>query len=316
MGAGGLAALATGCAGSDSEPAPSPTGEVTVEHAYGTTTVPADPQRVVVLGFVDIDVVLALGVTPALYNDWFGTGTLNPWAADLVSGAAPKPIQTTDGLPIEEILAAEPDLIIASDYLKRDGYDQLSGQVPTVGPFNDEGAVGVPWRDMTRRTATILGREQKGEELVAAVEETYTKVRSAHPGFESITANIAMLTPPKFYLMLKNDARSQVINELGFGYSPRVEQEADRGNTAFSLELSEETVSEIDGDVLLAISYTDEQRDAAMANKVFTSTKAVADGNLIMMPTELADALSFGTALSLPYAVDSLLPLLLDKGLG
>src|SRR3712207_2799403 len=37
---------------------------VTIGNAFGTTEIPAEPQRVVTVGFNDQDFVLALGVTP------------------------------------------------------------------------------------------------------------------------------------------------------------------------------------------------------------------------------------------------------------
>ena len=37
---------------------------VTIEHAYGETTVEQEPERVVALGWSDPDVVLSLGVVP------------------------------------------------------------------------------------------------------------------------------------------------------------------------------------------------------------------------------------------------------------
>jgi iron complex transport system substrate-binding protein len=38
---------------------------VTIEHAFGTTTVERAPERVVTLGVTDADAVLALGTTPS-----------------------------------------------------------------------------------------------------------------------------------------------------------------------------------------------------------------------------------------------------------
>ena len=69
-----------GC-GSDEEPAssrsssPSSAFPVKIEHALGTTTIPAEPKRVVVVGYTDQEPLLALGVRPVGAMDWFGQGT-------------------------------------------------------------------------------------------------------------------------------------------------------------------------------------------------------------------------------------------------
>ncbi|MGH3927931.1 MAG: iron-siderophore ABC transporter substrate-binding protein, partial [Pseudonocardiaceae bacterium] len=65
IGAGALAALLAGC-GTESNPAPSVGGgaagfPVTIEHRYGSTTIPREPQRVVTVGYLDQDPVVALG---------------------------------------------------------------------------------------------------------------------------------------------------------------------------------------------------------------------------------------------------------------
>src|SRR5262245_5354376 len=45
---------------------------VTITHKYGQTTIDATPARVISVGFVDQDTILALGVTPVAVRDWYG----------------------------------------------------------------------------------------------------------------------------------------------------------------------------------------------------------------------------------------------------
>lgn len=77
----------TGCAGS-SEPAASPAPaasaggsfSVSIEHQFGTTTIPAAPTRVVAIGFDEQDYVLAFGVTPVGVREFLGYHAPNrPW---------------------------------------------------------------------------------------------------------------------------------------------------------------------------------------------------------------------------------------------
>ena len=55
---------------------------VTIEHKYGSTTVSEAPTRVVTVGLVEQDALLALGVVPVGTTEWYGEqpGALWPWA--------------------------------------------------------------------------------------------------------------------------------------------------------------------------------------------------------------------------------------------
>ena len=70
---------------------------VTVEHALGTTTVEAEPTRVVTVGVTEQDTVLALGVTPVGVTDWYGDQPYAtwPWAQDELGDATPEVLWTS-----------------------------------------------------------------------------------------------------------------------------------------------------------------------------------------------------------------------------
>ncbi|MGE2767372.1 hypothetical protein ACQGAO_01395 [Rhodococcus sp. 1.20] len=55
---------------------------VTVDHAYGSTTIETEPQRIVTIGWNSQDSVLALGKTPVAMESFSGAGLENgilPW---------------------------------------------------------------------------------------------------------------------------------------------------------------------------------------------------------------------------------------------
>src|SRR5688500_14556176 len=97
-----VAGLAAGCAGDApdaAENAPTAPAEpgalpVTLDHAYGSTTVSAPPSRVAVVGLGDADVLLALGVVPVLVPVWNGSTAdgVGTWARPHLGGAAPIPL--------------------------------------------------------------------------------------------------------------------------------------------------------------------------------------------------------------------------------
>jgi len=65
---------------------------VTVEHKFGTTEIPEEPERVVTIGFSEQDPVLALGVKPVAVREWFGNHpyAVWPWALDELGDAEPQ----------------------------------------------------------------------------------------------------------------------------------------------------------------------------------------------------------------------------------
>ena len=87
---------------------------MTVEHRFGETVVPAKPERVVSVGVTEQDVLLQLGIVPVGVTEWYGDqpDATWPWAHDLLDGAHPEVLHTSDGFEIEKIAALEPDLII------------------------------------------------------------------------------------------------------------------------------------------------------------------------------------------------------------
>lgn len=110
-------------------------GSVTVRHAFGDTTIPGPPQRVVSAGLTEQDDLLAVGVVPIAVTDWFGGEPFGvwPWAQRQLAGAQPAVLNLDNGIPVEEIAALKPDLIVATNAgLDADTYAKLSEIAPTV----------------------------------------------------------------------------------------------------------------------------------------------------------------------------------------
>ncbi|MGW7684264.1 hypothetical protein ACWGID_26210 [Kribbella sp. NPDC054772] len=127
----------SGCGSEDKpEAASSPGGgafPVTIKNKYGDTVVKAAPQRVVTVGLVEQDALLALGVAPVGTTEWFGEkpGALFPWAkAKLGDAAVPQVLSDKDGLQFEKIAALRPDLIIGLySGISADDYKKLGANI-------------------------------------------------------------------------------------------------------------------------------------------------------------------------------------------
>ena len=71
---------------------------VTIAHKYGETVVEEYPERIVVVGLLEQDALLALGVVPVATTEWFGEhpGAVWPWATDELRRPAPSPRRCSD----------------------------------------------------------------------------------------------------------------------------------------------------------------------------------------------------------------------------
>ena len=129
---------------------------VTVQHQFGSTTVPPNPQRVVSAGYTEHDTLLALGVTPVAVTDWYGDQphATWPWARDELGSATPTVLTAKDGADFEAIAAQRPDLIVATNAgLDQAQYDRLAVIAPTVAQPAGGSAYFAPWDTQTLLTS-------------------------------------------------------------------------------------------------------------------------------------------------------------------
>jgi iron complex transport system substrate-binding protein len=301
-----LLAVLVACDDGVSDPpgdaAPSGEGDfpVTVQHRYGTTVIPAPPERVVTAGFNDADYALAFGVVPVAVRDFIGAFVEEdrPWARDALAGAEPEKISDADGaLNFEAIAAADPDLILAYSYLEEAEYQTLSSIAPTVV----EPEPGSLWPEHTRDVGRALGMAARAEELVDEVEDGFAAARDAHPEFAGTTMAIQFVVDPSgYYLLEPEDPRVGLFASLGFEFPETTG------------EISREQVELLDQDVVVVIGA--EEEDYA-SDELFQGLDAVREGRVVYLggfETEFAGALGFDSPLSLPYALDIVVPQLAD----
>lgn len=308
IGGASLAALLAGCATSDppaAAPAPEPR---TITHAFGATEVPTTPQRIVTLGFVDQDAVLALGFTPIAVREWVGERppTEWPWQETLVGDVKPESLPFE--LDLEQLAALQPDLILAIwAGITEAEYADLSRIAPTVAHETAyaEDAFLAPWETRTRFTGRILGRADRADQLVAEVETRFAQARGRHPEFESAT--FALVDGPvegNVFVFTPVNPRGFVIDALGFTVPDEIAAISPETGVA---EISQEQLELVDQDVVLWIS---EEGSNVRAMPLYGQLDAVSEGRDAFADLPLVTALTFGTVLSLSYALDRLEPML------
>src|SRR6202021_1968932 len=133
--AGLIVAAPTACASHKPAPATGSGGApVTITHAFGETTIPEPPKRVVSAGYTEQDDLLALGVVPIAVTNWFGDQPFAvwPWAQPKLGTAQPAVLNLDNGIPVDQIAGLKPDLILAINAgVDSDTYQILSAIAPT-----------------------------------------------------------------------------------------------------------------------------------------------------------------------------------------
>jgi iron complex transport system substrate-binding protein len=185
---------------------------VTLEHAFGETTIDDEPERVVTWGFGSTDAALALGVVPVAipFQEYGGNDQgLLPWIADELDELGvetPTVLPNSDEVPFEAIAAADPDVILANySGITAEDYATLSAIAPTVG-YPDE-AWTTPWRDVVTTVGQALGREDEAEQLVADTEQAVADAAAEHPELQGKTVAAVWDTAGTFYVYEGADSR-------------------------------------------------------------------------------------------------------------
>lgn len=319
------AGLLTACGNSESPggtPTPTTGGAppasafpVTITHKYGTTEIPEEPTRIVAAGFRDQEYMLALGVVPVGIRDWYGPDFPYdkwPWVGPALNGKpAPEIHSGFDELNLEKIASLQPDLIttIYSDVTK-EVYDQLAQIAPTVAQSGDVADFTMTWQDETRVIGTALGREAQATELVTKTEKLFADAAAAHPDFAGKTVGVLQFGDPgNFYVLNATDPKAKFFTDLGFTVPDAL---SDLVGEQSNLQVSFERLDLLgDLDLVVWLSAADPDikalEDALKGESLYQQLNSVKSGHDLFL-VEGADALAWGSPLSLPSALTDVIP--------
>lgn len=286
-----------------------------MEHAFGSTVVPATPSRVVTAGFTEQDIVLALGVKPVGVTEWYGDQPFAtwPWARDELGDAKPEVLRVTDGGPqLERIAALRPDLIIAVNAdLDRPTYEKLAAIAPTIAQPAGAGKVFAPWDALTVQVGKALGKEREAVALVADIKGKFAEAARTHPQF---AGQPAIFLQAPFYdgraIAYQSGLSTAFLTDLGFVVPPEVGTFAPPGDSTQAFIPLEKLGTLNAGKVLIWATETPQARTDMEAQPLYRALRPVKQGNLVFTDGELAGAIYFTTPLSLPLVLDRLVPLL------
>lgn len=284
---------------------------VTIEHQYGTTTIPAAPQRVVSIGYTEQDYLLALGVTPVAVRYWYGdeADTVRPWAVEKIEGEAPIVLDMPYGaLNFEAILDLQPDLISAvTSGITQEEYELLSQIAPTIAQSGDYINFGMPWQEVTLLIGEALGKSDEAEAIVADTQALFETARAENPEFEGKTVAVSYFSEGTYGFYTDQDTRGRFFADLGFVVPQELIGIA---GESFYANVSAEQVTLLDQDLIaiLNLQFIEGGRETLDAEPLFSQLNAVKEGRVVYFEEQAENALGFSSPLSLAYALEAALP--------
>ncbi|ALG07098.1 iron-siderophore ABC transporter substrate-binding protein [Kibdelosporangium phytohabitans] len=321
----GVAVSLSACGSGQTTPAPAPAAgqatsgapaaaafPVTIEHKFGSTTLNAEPKRVVTVGQTDHEVVLAFGVKPVGATDWFGERPFAnwPWIDSKWGDARPEVISDGSEPKLEKIAALRPDLIIGQYAgINKEQYEKLSKIAPTVaqnGKYEDYSA---PWRETTLTIGKALGKSAEAQKTVAGIEAKFAQIRKDHPEFGDKKLIVGDgSTPGKWGVFSPKDPRVTLLAELGFKVDPKLDGKTKDGTP---IEVGDEGLDLMETDVLVMLPERADDVTRIKQNPVYANLAVAKTDRVIYMPYQTPStgaALSFATVLSIPYMIDEVVP--------
>jgi iron complex transport system substrate-binding protein len=281
---------------------------VTIQHAFGSTTIAAPPQRIATLGMQWTDVVLAMGEEPVAHiaDPSAGDGDIYPWQAGLLDSSTGLPVTSAQDIPFEQLAALDPDLILVT-YLADDQsiYDRLSAVAPTIGLLGERQVDR--WQDMITVAGQFLGDPERAAAVTAEVDGVMADAATELAGLTGKTFSLANFVPGDAIYVVADpeDGSSVFFQQLGMAIDPDVLAAADgvSGRATFSFEQA----SLLDGDLL--VLFTNGADPSTMVG--FDQLGVVADGAAAAIDYASVVGLNTPTPLSVPYSLDVVRPQLL-----
>ncbi len=259
---------------------PTDTAAATVElkHAMGTSKIPAQPKRVVVLDTDKVDTALTLGVTPV---GAARAGELTGWPTYFGAAATKdlKEVGTLQEPNLEAIAALKPDLILGSKFRQEKFYAELSKIAPTVFTEN----VGKPWKENFLLDGQALG---KGAEAQAKLN-SYQQRAATLKVNKALKISVVRFMPDHIRVYGPDSFSGIVLTDAGLSRTPFQMLEG-KQDKRFE-KVSPERVADVDGDFVFVAAYGEKaaaEQAKITAGPLWTALSAVKTGKVQVVTDE------------------------------
>ena len=276
---------------------------VTLQHAYGSTTIDAQPKRVVVIGWSGADIAVDLGTVPVAQGTAASSagGAYYPWFKDAVDRLG-APLPAVDEslergeVDLEYVLSRQPDLILAvNSGITEKEYNRLSEIAPTVA------FPGEAWSASAEEHIEIIGKALGRPARAAAIrrELTATLARTGadHPELSGKTfiSGFAPGDDGQSIIFSTTDARVQTLVELGMRPLPAAVDLQHAAGDPSSFNVSLEQLLPLAPDLFLTVSTRAELDEVGRTHTAFTRWAPIADNRVALIEDKNV-GLAFSTA--------------------
>lgn len=281
---------------------------LTLDSAWGKTTLQKRPERIAIATAAnDLDNTLALGVTPVWADDWQAS---YEWTTTAGSKKIERRGEVTDSIPVEDIAASKPDLIIAVQTgagIIEDAYPKLATIAPVLTV--EKPSWDITWQETVRLIGKTLDLSKRAELVISDVDAKVDEAAQAHPEFRGKSLAFVLWLQGNEKLTFRSfqgSPTSELFAKLGFAEAPSASKFS-REN----LVLSAENYALMDADVVL-IASPKTQFDKLLKTPTFATVPAIAQKRYALIDLsvekELGWAVSWPSALSVPWFLDKIVP--------
>ncbi|RFU63822.1 ABC transporter substrate-binding protein [Peribacillus glennii] len=235
----------------------------TVEHAMGTTEIPATPKKVVILTNEGTEALLSMGVTPVgAVKSWIG----EPWYNHIKDEMKDVQVVGTESeINLEAIAALQPDLIIGNKLRQEPFYEKLNQIAPTVFSETLRG----DWKENFSLYAKALNRKEKGNEVLGQYDQKVANLKEKLGDQVNQEVSVVRFMAGVTRIYYTDSFSGVIFNELGFKRAKQQEKlftdENKLGNLA--VEVGKEAIPEMDADRLFYFTYAPAGDKKALATE-------------------------------------------------
>ncbi|MBW4643283.1 MAG: iron-siderophore ABC transporter substrate-binding protein [Goleter apudmare HA4340-LM2] len=216
-----------------------------VKHNLGESCIPLQPQRIIALDEIMMEILLALDLKPVAAPEPTLAGSKRLKFGEKAGNIAN--LGKESHLNLEKIVSLNPDLILGFSFGIEQNYKLLSHIAPTVGVDY----VQAGWKDALLSVAEIIGKSQKARKLLDEYQQKIAVFRQKISHQKTVTVirfysgNITPEFRNKFSFPVS------IITEVGLSMPKKQNPLTSHGESPY-VSVSLERVDLLDADILFA----------------------------------------------------------------
>ena len=216
------ALMLAACSSGSADDAASGDRTVTIDTLAGPTRITGTPERIVAFGQQWVDALLEFDVQPVGYVSAGSNGDergLYPWQFEVSADAEmldPAAVDQMDGaVPIEQIAALQPDLILVSGIASIEPYAGLADIAPTILPESDRVET---WESQIDTLGLVLDRQDDAQRIIDEGHAVTDEIKQDYPGLDGKTAVLSQFVFGDQQLVVvadPEDGAAKVFDSIG-----------------------------------------------------------------------------------------------------